>query len=467
MTVSEFADSVRAALPYRPNGQQNLVIDALARFVSPARAQASGADRVFVLNGYAGTGKTSLTGALVKALHAVNIPTLLLAPTGRAAKVFAANAGVPAYTIHRKIYRHSLNGEMPGMQENNTPGMVFIVDEASMIAGQDNEHNLLADLLMYVFAAPACRLILLGDTAQLPPVGCDFSPAMDMETLRSYGLSVSRATLTAIARQDAMSGILANATWQRRAMREDPMPLPRLFTANYPDVSIVIPEDLPEIIDGAYRRDGLGETIIITRSNRRATEFNLAIRRDVLYLEEEIVAGDLLLVAKNNYHWSRGVKGLDFIANGDILEVVRVYGTERRYGLRFADLQVRMPVNDITFDTKIILNPLTSDTAALPREQMIALYEGIIADPDVIAPGAGRADQLKLLRNDKYWNALQVKYAYAVTCHKAQGGQWENVIVDMTYIAPESIGLEFYRWLYTATTRARSTLAFLQTPDAD
>jgi exodeoxyribonuclease-5 len=462
MTVSEFAQCVIAQLSYTPNYQQQLVIDALARFCSPAH-NADGIDRVFILNGYAGTGKTSLTGALVRALHSVGLATVLLAPTGRAAKVFAAYAGQPAYTIHRRIYRHSLNGETPGMQDNNAKNTIFIVDEASMIAGTDDNSglNLLRDLIHYVYSGTACRMILLGDTAQLPPVGCEYSAAMDRDILNSYGLVVSRATLTATARQHELSGILANATWQRKAMRLEPFPTPQLFTDGYNDVHCVSGEDLPEVLDTAYRRDGIDETILITRSNYRATEFNRAIRSEVLYLEEEIARGELMLISKNNYHWSKGVKGLDFVANGDIVAVEKLHGTEAKYGFRFADVTLTMPDRDIHFDAKIMLETLNNDFAALPSSRTKELYEAIINDSNLFSPETPYEARVRALRSNPHWNALQVKYAYAVTCHKAQGGQWKNVIVDMGYIPADAMGLEFYRWLYTATTRARNNLFFL------
>ncbi len=462
MTVTEFAHSVITQLPYTPNEQQRQVIEVLARFCSPAH-NADGKDRVFILNGYAGTGKTSLTGALVRALHFAGLSTVLLAPTGRAAKVFSAFAGQPAYTIHRRIYRHSLNGETPGMQDNNSKNTIFIVDEASMIAGTDEPSglNLLRDLIHYVYSGQSCRMILLGDTAQLPPVGCEFSAAMDLDALRSYGLTVSRATLTATARQHELSGILANATWQRRAMRQDPIPMPQLYTRAYNDVHIVTGEDLPEVLDTAYRRDGIEETILVTRSNYRATEFNRAIRTEVLYLEEEIARGELMLISKNNYHWSKGVKGLDFVANGDIVSVERVHGTETKYGFRFADVTLSMPDREVQFDAKIMLETLNNDYAALPTERLKTLYNAILNDGDLFAAETPYETRIRALRTNPHWNALQVKYAYAVTCHKAQGGQWKNVVVDMGYIPPEAMGLEFYRWLYTATTRAREQLYFL------
>ena len=464
MTLKEFVNRVVAGLGYTPNEQQQAVIEALARFCSPSRQAGLGrsADRVFLLNGYAGTGKTSLTGALVRALHSVGISTVLLAPTGRAAKVFGSFAGFPAYTIHRRIYRHSLNGERPGLQQNNSRNTVFIVDEASMIGDNDEVGgSLLEDLVQYVFAGENCSLIFLGDTAQLPPVGTQFSPAMDAETLRRMGLTVSRATLTAVARQSGMSGILANATWMRRAMRQPEPPLPKLFTDGLDDVRKVTSEAQPEIIDAAYRRDGMDQPVIVTRSNRRAADFNRGIRAQVLYLEEELAQGELILVAHNNYFWSKGVKELDFIANGDVAVVDRVFGTESRYGMRFADVRLTLVDRpDVSFDAKVMLNTLANDYAALGPGELEKLYQAITSDPELFAPDTPYEMRNRQLRTNPYWNALRVKYAYAVTCHKAQGGQWQNVFVDMGYIPPEAMGLEFYRWRYTATTRARQNLYF-------
>ena len=468
MTLGEFAARVAAGLPYKPNGQQSLLIEALARFCSPAQYDAGARDRVFMLNGYAGTGKTSIVGALVKALAEVRIATELLAPTGRAAKVFGAYAGTPAHTIHRRIYRHSLHGETPGLRDNNCRDTIFIVDEASMIAGDDGAAaSVLTDLIHFVYGAPGCRMILVGDTAQLPPVGSDFSQAMDAGVLRGYGLAVTRVTLTETARQQAFSGILANATWQRRAMRAEKIPLPRIFTDDYDDVNVVTPEDLFEAIDTAYREDGVAQTIVITRSNRRAVDFNRAIRNEVLYNEEAVCQGELLMVAKNNYFWSRRVKGLGFVANGDIVVVERVHGTETRYGMSFADVTLTLSDRDVSFDAKIMLDTLQSDAAAVPAEKMRTLYEALMTDPDLFPLGMPFDERARALRDNPYWNALQVKYAYAVTCHKAQGGQWKHVVVDMLSIAPEAVGVEFYRWLYTATTRARTTLTFVCSEQED
>ncbi len=489
-------ENIRTALPYTPNRQQSLVIEALARFCAPlvppppsddndsafaSQADAQYAVRVdfatqgvstdyaFILAGYAGTGKTSLTGALVKALNTAGVKTVLLAPTGRAAKVFSAYAKSPAYTIHRRIYRHSLDGAFPGLQENRLDGAVFIVDEASMISGEPGlagTNSLLEDLIQYVFAGIGNRLILLGDTAQLPTVGCDSSPAMDPEVLRTYGLRVSRARLTATVRQAADSGILYNATSLRHAMAEGNISIvPNIAIGDFDDTKLIGPEDLPEELDTAYRRDGIENCLLITRSNQRAAAFNRAIRSEVLYHESIIVPGEQILIAKNNYHWSRSQKKLDFIANGDIALVAEVYGTEQRYGFTFADVALSFPDHEVRLDCKLILDTLGSDTPALSYEQSQRLYNELLAD-DTQHDTYDYELRARKVRTNPYWNALQVKYAYAVTCHKAQGGQWDNVFVDMGYIAPEAAGLELYRWLYTAITRARKRLAIIDTrPD--
>ena len=467
MDAKEFAANVLLALPYEANDQQVAVIAALSRFCAPAPTVS---DRVFVLNGYAGTGKTSLTCALVRTLASVGIATVLLAPTGRAAKVFSANSGHSAYTIHRKIYRHQFGSDFgagrSAVQQNNGRDIVFIVDEASMIGAADERgNNLLEDLIHYVYAGENCRLILLGDTAQLPPVGSAESPAMSAEVLRGYGLKVTKATLTATARHKGGSGILYNATWLRRAMQASELPQPRLFTDGFDDVALVKGEDLPEMLDQAYSRDGIEETLLITRSNRMATDYNRAIRANVLYIEEQLQRGELLIVAKNNYYWTRKLKDVDFIANGDVVTVDRVVGTEMRYGLRFADVELSMPDRgSAAFPAKIMLETLTAETAGMSQDDYNRLYYGLIDDGEMFPADMPYERRVARLRDNPYWNALQVKYAYAATCHKAQGGQWSNVFVDLSYIPPEAMGIEFYRWLYTAVSRARSRLYLINPP---
>lgn len=473
MTIGRFADTVRQELPYTPNEQQDALIGALARFCAGMKtddnqvATTPDADRVFVLNGYAGTGKTSLVSALVRALRKLGINVVMMAPTGRAAKVFTAYSGFAASTIHRRIYRHSINGEVPGLKDNRDSNTLYIVDEASMISVNDcfrGGSNLLVDMITYVFAGSNNRLILMGDTAQLPPVGDTTSPAMDKENLRQMGLKVSVATLTRVVRQGQRSGILANAVNIRRQMMLNPDKVPQPITDRFDDVDTVTPEDLAETIDKAYRTFGIDDTIIITRSNRRASDFNRAIRNQVFYYEEELVRDEPLLIAKNNYYWTRVAKrrDIDFIANGDIVRVSRILGTETKYGFRFADIEI-IPVDPgggnaetEPLQVKIFLETLAGDEAALPRERLLALYNSLLARDYRDHP-----DPIRALQSDPYWNALQAKYAYCVTCHKAQGGQWSHAIVDVAYINPEGIGPDLYRWMYTATTRARHRLTYL------
>ncbi|MCI9608367.1 MAG: AAA family ATPase [Muribaculaceae bacterium] len=468
MDTHQFAERIYLNLPYEPNSQQIELIAALARFCSDSTPS----DSVFLLTGYAGTGKTSVTGALVRALREYRVPVVLLAPTGRAAKVFGAFARHPAFTIHRRIYRapSSATGYSFGtVGENTLSDAVFIVDEASMIGAASSETgtNLLEDLIHYVYSGINCRMILLGDTAQLPPVGTTVSPAMDVPTLRSYGLRVSKAVMTAVVRQGSRSGILYNATWLRKAMLRNPLPPPELHLAPFSDICAISGEDMAEQLESAYGEpEGVESTIVITRSNKRATGYNLAIRANILGREEELCRGERLLVAKNNYLWSAKIKGLDFIANGDVAVITSIYGTETKYGLRFADVRINLPDRDIDVECKIMLDTLTSDTPALDPELGAEFYESIMNDPDLFTSLTPMGARMRILRSDPYFNALQVKYAYAVTCHKAQGGQWPTVFVDMGYIAPEARGLDFYRWLYTATTRATTSL-ILVNPDPD
>lgn len=470
MTAQDFAREIRLQLPYEPNAQQQAVIEVLARFCSPTAPETS----VFVLNGYAGTGKTSLTGALVRALPAARLGCVLMAPTGRAAKVFGAFAGRPAYTIHRKIYRHSLDGngfDGPApLQDNRLRDTLFIVDEASMIGGDagTGRNNLLEDLVQYVYSGDNCRLILIGDTAQLPPVGSAESPAMEPDRLRTLGLRPTRATMTATMRQDSRSGILYNATALRRTMAAGAAEVPHLRTAGFADVHIVSGEDLPETLATAYARDGVEECLLISRSNRRARDYNMAIRTEVLYLEDMLSRDEMLIVAKNSYRWTRSVKGLDFVANGDIVRVAKVYGSEWRYGMPFADVRLAIAGSggEAEFDAKLMLGTLATETAAVPYDQMQRLYEELVRDPEQFDPSTPYDLRARALRDNPYWNALQVKYAYAMTCHKAQGGQWANVFVDLSYIPDEALGMELYRWLYTAVSRARSNLYLIAPPAA-
>ena len=464
--VQNFGSAVLSHLPYEPNREQTMLIASLSFFCINQEPES-----LLLINGYAGTGKTSLTGALVRALADFGKKTVLLAPTGRAAKVFSEYSGHSAFTIHRKIYRQRSYSPEYGnflLAENKHVDTFFIVDEASMIPNASAEGavfgtgRLLDDLIHYVYSGVRCHLILLGDNAQLPPVGYTESPALSVEQLRSYGLKVYETQLTLIARQNEGSGILHNATLLRNNMscREN-LVKPVLHLSEYNDIEVLSGEYMSETISDCYDRDGLNETIVITRSNKRATMFNAGIRNQILYREDELVSGDMLLVAKNNYFWSEQYEELDFIANGDVARVSRVRGTHKMYGFRYADVTLEFPDhNNIEVDAKVILDGLFSDSPALSREQSERLFTEIYAELE-----GDKRTRYKALKQNPYFNALQVKYAYTVTCHKAQGGQWKNVFIDMGYIPEDAFtSLDFYRWLYTAITRARSHVYLINFP---
>ncbi len=464
MDLTELAERIFLNLPYLPTDQQVEVIGALARFLSDDMPS----DSVFMLCGYAGTGKTSLMGALVKTCDDLKIPVVLMAPTGRAAKVFGSFAGHQASTIHRRIYRAPVPGSGQGfttMADNPMHNALFIVDEASMIgddtASADGRSSLLDDLIYYVYSGIGCRMILLGDTAQLPPVGASESPAMSADRLRGYGLKVMRAVLTSTVRQAKDSGILYNATWLRRAMRAKVLPEPRLTVSCFADVKGISGEELEDMLSSSYSRAGMGETIVVTRSNKAAVKYNLAIRTKLMDRYEEMVRGELLMVSKNNYLWSGPVKNLDFIANGDMCRVDKIVGTEDKYGLRFADVELTLTDREITVPCKIILDTLLAESPALPPDKAQHLMMSALYDENLFSADVPMNYRMKALKGNPYVNALQVKYAYAVTCHKSQGGQWREVYVDMGYIPPEAQGMDFYRWLYTATTRASERLYYI------
>lgn len=456
--MDKLAEKITEEMGFVPTEQQRALIDALARFCGDTVPY----NAVFLLNGYAGTGKTSVVAALVKALRAVRRPTVLLAPTGRATKVLSGFAGKAAMTIHRKIYKGLGDvAAVAGVADNPHSNAIFIVDEASMI-GEGEHDSLLEDLAHYVYGSGHdCRMILLGDGAQLPPVGCDTSPAMSADRLRALGLRVTRAVITQTVRQKARSGILYNATMLRRAMAMEQLPVPRLRIEPFADVRAIGGEELQDALISSYQDYGVDDTILITRSNKRAMEFNLAIRKTILEKDEVITRGEPLLIAKNNYYWTSKVKGADFVANGDVVRVNKIYGTEIIGFLRFADVELSLPDRDITFDAKLILNSLNSVTAGLNPEHEQMLLNRALAGLDP-ASAADPTVRRRIFHTDPYYNALRVKYAYAVTCHKAQGGQWQSVFVDMANISSEAVTtLDFYRWLYTATTRARTEITYI------
>lgn len=467
MDANEIGIRILNQLPYEPNRQQMELVAAFSRFVTGTEPRPA-----FVLNGYAGTGKTSLTSALVRSLSDIGIRTILLAPTGRAAKVFAAYSGHGASTIHHHIYQSRKFDPQAmafNLKRNNFKNTYFIVDEASMISNHPGEYavfgtgRLLDDLITYVYEGEGCRLILLGDVAQLPPVGYTDSPALSPEILHSYHLTVYSYTLTDVARQRHDSGILHNATTIRKIISSGELEPPIIRTKGYNDIEVITGEFLSEKIEECYDSDGIDETIIITRSNKRAVMFNQGVRGRVLYMESEICSGDMLLVAKNNYHWAdNGDVEMDFIANGDVAIVKRMRSTSELYGFRFADVTLEFPDYHCELDAKIILDALYSDTPALSREQNERLLNNVMED---YADIPRRAERFKKLKQDPYFNALQVKFAYSVTCHKAQGGQWKNVFIDMGYIPEEAYNnIDFYRWLYTSFTRAYGKIYLINPP---
>ncbi|MBQ8501875.1 MAG: AAA family ATPase [Bacteroides sp.] len=459
---------IKENFPYQPTLEQEIALKSLSEFLLSRSS-----DTLFLLRGYAGTGKTSLVGALVKTLDKLEQKSVLLAPTGRAAKVFSAYAGHPAYTIHKKIYRQqSFAGDMDNfsVNDNLTQHTLYIVDEASMIANDGlsgsvfGTGRLLDDLIQFVYSGQGCRLLLMGDTAQLPPVGEELSPALYGSALRGYGLQVTEIDLTQVVRQEQQSGILWNATRLRQLIAADECwSLPKIKVKGFADIKVLPGNELIETLENCYSRDGLDETIIICRSNKRANIYNKGIRAQILWLEEELSSGDLLMVAKNNYYWTEGMKEMDFIANGEIVEVRRVRRERELYGFRFVDVTLRFPDHDdFELDAGLLLDTLHSDAPALPRDEAERLFQSVLED---YADIPLKRDRMKKMKTDPYYNALQAKYAYAVTCHKAQGGQWKNVLLDQGYLSEEYLTPDYFRWLYTAFTRATDTLYLVNYPE--
>ena len=448
---------IKNNFPHDLTLQQNELVNALSDFIVSKK------EGVFLLKGFAGTGKTSVISALIKAMDELKQPVVLMAPTGRAAKVLSSYSGKGAFTIHKKIYRQKTGGELYGMFNLNVnlhKHTIFIVDEASMISNSESESHfgsgkLLDDLMEYVYGGDGCRLILIGDTAQLPPVGQVLSPALDKLQLAYYGFPVDEFTLTEVVRQAKESGVLYNATCLRDLLEEDFSGAFPKIDVGFPDIQKISGEYLIETISSTYGKDGIEETIIISRSNKRANVFNNGIRNKVLYREEELSSGDILMVVKNNYFWSKMSKEIDFIANGDIVEVKRVQKKQELYGFRFADVTLFFPDYEVEMDVKILLNTLQSDSPSLTYEENNRLFQAI--QEDYMDIGNKRTRMVKM-REDPYLNALQVKFGYAVTGHKAQGGQWKNVFIDQGYLTKEMVNKEYLRWLYTAFTRATDRL---------
>ena len=423
---------------------------------------------VMVLRGSAGTGKTTLAGAFVRAMTTLKQKMILLAPTGRAAKVFSLNAGHAAYTIHRRIYRQKTAGDLSSfnLNANMYRDTLFVVDEASMIANQGYGDSafgsgcLLDDLMQFVYSGQNCRMVLVGDKAQLPPVGEDESPALMGDVLRAYGMKVYECDLNQVLRQSEDSGILWNATMIRSLM--DEMVLPKVRLHGFTDIVNVPGSELIESLASSYSRVGMDETMVITRSNKRANIYNQGIRNMVLEREDELCRGDQLMIVKNNYFWTENAKEIPFLANGDIAVVHRVRNVHELYGFRFAEVTMVLPdYDDFELTAMVVLNSLTTEAPSLSRDQQEQLYHAVLED---YADIPQKTERLKKLKGDRYYNALQVKYAYAVTCHKAQGGQWAHVYLDQGFMTDDMLTPDYIHWLYTAFTRATEKLHLVNWP---
>jgi exodeoxyribonuclease-5 len=418
-------------------------------------------DIIFLLTGYAGTGKTSVISSVVKTLDLLRMRSVLIAPTGRAAKVLGSYSGKQAFTIHKKIYRQKSSKDGMGsfmLDRNKHKDTYFIVDEASMISNTSSETSLfgsgklLDDLLEYIYSGTDCKLILVGDSAQLPPVGSVLSPALDPEALREFGFGLITTELKQVVRQSETSGVLMNATKVRLQISENDIVHPSMDCVNYKDVIRLTGEGLIDELSASYGICGLEGTIIVVNSNKQANRYNQGIRNRIFFREEEISPGDLVMVVKNNYFLvEENEEGPGFIANGDIAEVKKIRKYEERYGFRFAEMTLYFPDYDFEVESKVMMDVLHLDTPALPAEKNKELFQNILNDYLFLKT---RRKQYEAVRNDPWFNALQIKFAYAVTCHKAQGGQWERVFIDQGMFNRNEITIDYLRWFYTALTRS-------------
>lgn len=467
MIKNHLVQQIKENFPYQPTLEQEKVIKSLSDFMFLPKNET-----LFLLKGYAGTGKTSLFSALVKTLDQLQQKCVLLAPTGRAAKVFASYAGHPAYTIHKRIYRQqTVSADMGNfaLNDNLSKHTLFIVDEASMISNQGLTGSafgtgcLLDDLISYVYSGQGCRLMLMGDTAQLPPVGEELSPALYADALRGYGFQVFEETLTQVVRQGQESGILWNATVLRQMIASgDCYSLPKIKLKGFADIQVLPGYELIAQLETCYQQDGEDETMVICRSNKRANIYNKGIRAQIMWRESELEGGDRLMVAKNNYYWTQQNPQTDFIANGEMAVVRRVRNERELYGFRFADVLLQLPdYAEMEVEATVLLDTLHSEAPALTKEENERFFNAVLED---YADITQKRERLKKLKEDAYYNALQVKYAYAVTCHKAQGGQWKNVFLDQGYMPEESLIPDYFQWLYTAFTRATGTLYLVNYP---
>ena len=468
MIEDELKYRILQTFGFTPTAEQAHALDVFSRFMTDRSDQV-----VMILRGSAGTGKTSLAGAIVRAMAALQQKLILLAPTGRAAKVFSLNAGHAAYTIHRRIYRQKSAADLSSfnLNDNLNRDTLFIIDEASMISNQGYGDSafgsgfLLDDLMQFVYNGQNCRMLLVGDKAQLPPVGEEESPALMADMFRGYGMKVYECDLNQVLRQSEESGILWNATrirgYEGTGGRGDEI-LPKIRLNGFGDICVVSGDELVESLASSYSRVGLDETITITRSNKRANIYNQGIRNMVLDREDELCQGDQLMIVKNNYFWTEGSKEIPFLANGDIAVVRRVRNVHELYGFRFAEMTMQLPdYDDYELTATVLLDTLTTEAPALTREQQEQLFNAVMED---YADIPQKVERIKKIKVDRYYNALQIKFSYAVTCHKAQGGQWAHVYLDQGYMTDDMLTPDYIHWLYTAFTRATEKLFLVNWP---
>ncbi len=465
MITDELIYQIRQSFGLTPTAEQENAMRVFAGFMADRDAHA-----VMIMRGSAGTGKTSLAAAIVKTMVRLQQKVVLLAPTGRAAKVFSLHAGHNAYTIHRRIYRQkSLDGSF-GLNFNSLQNALFVIDEASMVSNAAAfgesifaSGQLLDDLIQFVYGGQNCRMMLIGDKAQLPPVGAEESPALMAAVLRQYGLHVHECDLNEVLRQSQNSGILYNATVVRQMITHDEMTqLPLIRFRGFADIVRVPGDELIEQMNSSYSEVGIDETMVVTRSNKRANIYNQGIRNTIMGREEELTTGDMLMIVKNNYYWGQGDQTISFIANGDRARIVRVRNNRQLYGFHFADVWLQLPDYDnYELQATVICDSLTSESPSLTREQGEQLFNAVMED---YADIPLKQDRLKRMKEDRHYNALQVKYAYAVTCHKAQGGQWAHVYVDQGYMTDDMLTPDYIHWLYTAFTRASEKLFLVNWP---
>ncbi|MEQ8220225.1 MAG: AAA family ATPase [Arenibacter sp.] len=462
ITDATFFKLLTDKFPHDPTAKQSVALQKLASFVLSTEK-----DSVFMLKGFAGTGKTTIVGTIVTNLWKTTMKAVLMAPTGRAAKVMSNYSGTQAFTIHRKIYfpkKQSGGGVQFVLSPNKHRNTIFIVDEASMIPDTPTDSklmengSLLDDLLMYVYSGHNCKLILIGDTAQLPPVHLNISPALNEDQLAlNYNKEVVLLELDEVVRQAEDSGILVNATNLREQLQGEYFDDFKFSVSHYTDiVRLVDGNDIQEAIDESYSQNGKEETAIIVRSNKRANLYNENIRNRILYLENELATGDYMMVVKNNYFWLKPNSEAGFIANGDIIEVLEIFAIKELYGFKFAEVKVKMVdyPNQKPFETVLLLDTIMAETPSLSYDDGNRLYQEVMKD---YADEKSKYKKFLAVKNNKFFNALQVKFSYAITCHKSQGGQWNTVFVEQPYL-PNGIDKEYLRWLYTAMTRAKHKL---------